>query len=161
MSLKSYVLLLAVALVGGVFGGAVFGRFSVPAQAQRESSAGESRGEASTNTRKWEYCAITKAGQAPSIARGAYTITYFGPSGVRVTAIDESFSDRSAMPRAIAKLGEKDGNWSAKARSNSKPGRAARRCTSNAAGAEPSRPIQTKPGLMKARQEAAFLPIRR
>lgn len=106
MSSKSYALALAVALIGGVFGGAVFGRFSVPAQAQRESSAGESREEASPNTRKWEYCAITKAGQAPSIARGAYTITYFGPSGVRVTAIDESFSDRSAMPRAIAKLGE-------------------------------------------------------
>lgn len=124
MRQKSYLLILILAAAGGCFGGAAINRaFSASSARARQrppraeaSAAVENveapvevtaqREPARADARRWEYCAITRAGQAPSIRRSAYAVTYFQPGGVRVVDVDESFSDRAALPRAIAKLGE-------------------------------------------------------
>lgn len=53
---------------------------------------------------RWEYCAITRAIHAPTIMRGTYAITYF--RGLQVVSVEESASERGALPKAIARLGE-------------------------------------------------------
>ena len=110
MSKKALALMLIVAAGGGFIYGVVFNRTltSTTVQAQRETTPRtETPSEPPrSDTRKWEYCAITRASQSPSIARGVYAISYFRPAGVQVVSVDESASERGALPKAIARLGE-------------------------------------------------------
>ena len=100
MSRKFYVTGFALALLAGWLGGAASQRFA-PASARVEASAQEGGGG-----KVWEYCAITRAGLAPSTRRSFYSISYFRPGGVRVVDVDEGASERAAMTKAIARLGE-------------------------------------------------------
>ena len=99
MNRKFYIAGFALALLAGWLGGVVSRRLA-PVRAGAAASAQEAGGQ------PWEYCAITRAGLAPSTRRSFYSISYFRPSGVRVVDVDESASERAAMTKAIARLGE-------------------------------------------------------
>lgn len=124
MSKKFCALAVFLSLAAGTFGG-LFSRVFTAAPALAQGDAGRAErprpddvGDASpeappprreaarADARRWEYCAITRAGQAPSLRRSAYSITYFLPGTARVVDVEESFSDRAALPKAIAKLGD-------------------------------------------------------
>jgi hypothetical protein len=55
---------------------------------------------------QWEYCAITGAAVSPALPRGSYTLTYFKSGGVIPIPIEEAATERGALAKAIAKLGE-------------------------------------------------------
>jgi hypothetical protein len=109
---KSSVSLALIALVAGVGLGLLLATNAAFVTAQADvlqNSRSGSRTESRRDDTRWEYCAITRPAVSASLPRGSYTLTYFRGSGVDSTPIEESATDRGALARTIAKLG--DDGW--------------------------------------------------
>ena len=109
---KSSVSLVSIVLVAGFAVGLLLGTKAPFAFAQAdyaEAPRAISRYEQRPERMKWEYCAITRAAVSASLPRGSYTLTYFRTSGADSTSIEETATDRGALARTIAKLG--DDGW--------------------------------------------------
>lgn len=64
-------------------------------------------GDATANSVKWEYCALTRAAYTAPNRRGRYWINYFKETGVEVMGVEEgAFDQESVVASVIAKLGE-------------------------------------------------------
>jgi hypothetical protein len=108
MTLKgSFAFILGLGLAAGVLSGVVLSNWSKIAYA--ESVAAQSRVDPRRETGRWEYCAISRSGVSASLPRGNYAVSYFRATGVETTYVEETATDRSALSRTIAKLG--DDGW--------------------------------------------------
>lgn len=113
MSKKLYALLFALMIVSGVAGGAVSNRLLGSARtfAQDDPPPPTPRPTprpqaATTRTRKWEYCSLTRAAYPGSARGGLYWISYFRDGGVQVVEVEEQATERGGPAKAISKLGE-------------------------------------------------------
>jgi hypothetical protein len=104
MNRKQSMLALAVLLIAGLLGGALFsGRLPGITTTQAQQQATSSKIFAG---QKWEYCALTKAAYVASNRGGLYWISYFRDSGVQVVEIEDTALERNGPAKAIAKLGD-------------------------------------------------------
>lgn len=99
-----YASLLLVLTLGSFLYGNVFSR-TVPVASAKAGSTENSETRAGA---RWEYCALSRAGDTGSGKGGVYWISYFKDTGVEIVEIEEKVSEQqgTSTARAIAKLGE-------------------------------------------------------
>jgi hypothetical protein len=99
-------LLVLSGIIVGLCAGMLFvGRGYWSASAEQDEYTRRPQSRTSSGT-QWEYCAITGAAVSPALPRGSYTLTYFKTGGVIPIPIEEAATERGALAKAIAKLGE-------------------------------------------------------
>lgn len=106
---RSYALAVGIFVLAGVVGGSLFSRHYTSAQAdQADYSARryQSRTDGHGGGTQWEYCVITRSSASASLPRGTYALSYFRPGGPLTNYIEETATERGALTKAIAKLGE-------------------------------------------------------
>ncbi|MDT7780060.1 MAG: hypothetical protein QOC99_2572 [Acidobacteriota bacterium] len=98
MNRRHYLLVVALSLVAGLAGHALYGVLLSPQPV-------EARGALEPRDLQWEYCAVSKAQYAAATPRVIYWINYFRGEGVKVDPVEASLGGNS-FAKAVAKLGE-------------------------------------------------------
>ena len=93
------ILMVILVLLIGLIGGAVSARMVPQTDAQRNDRPAPRRPD------RWEYCSLSRAMVGESRA-GVYWITYFRGGSAQITEFEDQATDRYAMAKAIAKLGD-------------------------------------------------------
>jgi hypothetical protein len=106
MNRRHYLLVIALSLVAGLAGHALYGSLLSPQPVEaRAAQPVEARAASEPRDLQWEYCAVSKAQYAAATPRVIYWINYFRGEGVKVDPVEASLGGNS-FAKAVAKLGE-------------------------------------------------------